>query len=204
MNWLRLGAVGVLLLLPSSCSSDSSAPADQPDVIYVGDVTDEALDRLLALTPKNDPTQAVIVDSPDLSIPLTQDGAATFQYHVVGSEAMRAPARRRQSAPPPSSNWQRAFHALGQFLSLEGTAYAHGDPYNGPAYYLVISDADAKPKLRIFTDQTSYTPEASDWQTLVQARQPLSLAITWAFFEQNAIHTDGGPFVGGTFPFTIQ
>jgi len=69
----------------------------------------------------------------------------------------------------------------------------------------VITDADSKPKLQVFTPDTSFTPEAADWQNLVQARQPLKLEITWAIFERNDIPADGGPFVGGMYPpFRIE
>ena len=203
----RLAAAGALLLLLSSCSSDSTVPSDHPDtggdlsdVIYVGGVNDEALDRMLDGTPKEDPRQAVVVDSPDLSTPLPQASAATFTFHLA-SEATYVPGLRRRSPP---SKWQRAVHALGRFLSPEGTAHAHGAPYNGTAYYLVISDADSKTRLQVFTPETSFTPGAIDWQNLVQAPQPLKLEITSAFFEENDVPADGGPFVGGTFPFSIE
>jgi hypothetical protein len=202
----RLAAAATLLFSLSSCSSDSDAHVDHPDtgdVIYVGGVTDEALDNLLAATPKDDPRQAVSVDSPDLSAPLPQDSAATFTYHLA-SAATRAPSHGRGPARNQHSKWQRAFHALGQFLSPVGTAHAHGAAYNGNAYYLVISDADSKTRLQVFTPETSYTPTAIDWQNLAQAPQPLKLEITSAFFEENAIPADGGPFVGGAFPFQIE
>src|SRR6478752_7308600 len=205
MTPFRFAAAGALLLL-SSCSSDATAPTEHPDtggdlsdVIYVGEVTDEALDRLLDATPTDDPRHALKIDSPDLSAPLPQDSAATFAYSPA-SEATRAPNHRRVPARQQPSKWQRAVHALGKFLSPEGTAYAHGAPYNGTAYYLVISDADSKTRLQVFTSETSFTPEAVDWQNLAQAPQPLKLEITSAYFEQNEIPAGEGPFVGGTFP----
>lgn len=210
MNPYRPGAAFALLLLLSSCSSDASAPADHhpngqdiSDVIYVGGVTDEALERLLDTKPKDDPRQAMVVESPDLSAPLPQDSAATFKFHLA-SEAKRAPSLQRGSGRSQPSKWQRSFHEVLQFLAPVRVAHAHGAPYNGTAYYLVITDANSQQKLQVFTTETSFTPEAVDWQNLVQAPQPLTLSITSAFFEDNDVPVDGGPFVGGAFPFEIE
>jgi hypothetical protein len=209
MNLHRRQAAFALLLVLSSCSSDASDTHDHPsdqdisNVIYVGGVTDEALKRLLDATPKEDQAQALVVGSPDLSAPLPADQAATFEFHLA-STAKRAPLvpiLRGQSRP---STWQRSFHELVQFLTPVRTAHAHGAPFNGTAYYLVVSDADSKSILQVFTTETSFTPEAVDWQNLVQARQPLTLTITSAFFEANDVPTGGGPFVGGRFPFRIE
>ena len=82
MKLHRRSAACLLLLALASCSSDNTSPPpvehDLSDVIYVGEVTDEALRYLLAATPKNDPQQVVIIDSPDLSAPLPKDSPATF------------------------------------------------------------------------------------------------------------------------------
>ncbi len=77
-------------------------------------------------------------------------------------------------------------------------------PYNGDAYYLVFSGADSKPILQVFTPELTFTPEDTDWQHLVQAPQPLTLEITSAFFEENDVPVDGGPYVGGKFSFKIE
>ncbi len=90
------------------------------------------------------------------------------------------------------SIWQRSFHELLQLLAPERIAHAHGTPYNGPAYYLVISGADSKQILQVFTSGASFTPEAEDWKHLAQAPQPLSLKITSAIFEENSIPANGG------------
>jgi hypothetical protein len=211
MNLHTRGAAYLLVLLLASCSSNSSDSTDHhepageqniDDVIYVGEVTDEALVRLLDGTPKNDPRQAVIIDSPDLSVPLSKDSPATLQFHLA-SQASRAPLLQGPSAPP-RPGWQRSLHEFLRLLAPEGVAHAHGAAYNGPAYYLVITGADSKQVLKVFTPKTSFTPEALDWQHLAEAPQPLRLEITSAFFDANSIGQDGGPFVGGTFSIRIE
>src|SRR6478609_1643733 len=172
MNWHRHGAACLLALLISACSSNSDAPTnsngptgqqDISNVIYVGP-TDEALVRLLDVAPKADPRQAVIVDSPDLSAPVSKDSPATLQFHLA-SETARAKGRRTPANAP--SKWQRGVHEVLQFLAPERIAHAHGVPFNGTAYYLVITDKDSNQILQVFTSQTSFTPEAVDWQHLV-------------------------------------
>ena len=214
MNLHRRRAAGLLFLLLASCSGNSSdgdhhdpdGQEDISDVIYVGGVTDEALVRLLALTPKNDPKQALQVTAPDLGSPVPADAAPTFVFQLA-AQAMGTPAPRAPSEWPLRSRpslWQRSARELWRFLSPEGTAHAHGAPFNGTAYYLVISDAKAKPRLQVFTSELSFTPEAVDWQNLGQAPQPLTLTITSAVFDQNDVPRDGGPFVGGAFEFSIE
>ncbi|HKO47381.1 MAG TPA: hypothetical protein VJV79_06645 [Polyangiaceae bacterium] len=212
MNPYRRRAAWLLLLLAASCSSNASAPTGQKDaggqqdisnVIYLGGVTDEALIRLLDVPAKNDARQALLVTSPDLSAPLAKDSPAAWQFQLA-SEASRAPTPRLRPARAQSTQWRRSLHEVLQLLTPVRVAHAHGAPYNGTAYYLVFSDADGKQRLQVFTTETSFTPEAVDWQNLVQAPQPLKLEITSAFFEDNDVPTDGGPFIGGTFPFRIE
>ncbi|HYP76740.1 MAG TPA: hypothetical protein VER12_12320 [Polyangiaceae bacterium] len=211
MNWHRRIAACFLISLLSACSTNSSDPTehgpageqDISNVIYVGGVTDEALARMLDATPKNDPRQAVIVDSPDLTAPLPKDGPATFQFHLA-TQASRSPDRHLPSAQPRNARLQRSFHEFLQLLAPERIAHAHGTPYRGVAYYLVFMDKESKPILQVFTPETSFTPGTVDWQHLTEAPQPLTLQISSAYFEDDSIPTDGGPFVGGTFPFRIE
>ena len=172
-------------------------------MIYVPNVTDEALDRMLAITPKTDARQAAVVDSPDVTAPVSKDSPATFQFHLVGQTA-HAPGLHFAPNNRAPSAWRRGFHEFLQLLAPERIAHAHGEPYNGTAYYLVISDKDSKPILQVFTPETSYTPEAVDWNHLVEAPQPLTLEITSAYFESNNVTADGGPFAGGKFQFRIE
>src|SRR6478609_499054 len=173
MNWHRSGAAYLSILLVSACSSNTDAPTnsngptgqqDISNVIYVGP-TDEALVRQLDVAPKADPRQAVIVDSPDLAVPVSKDSPATLQFHLASESAH---VKDLRSTPANSrSKWQRGFHEVLQFLSPERVAHAHGVPFNGTAYYLVITDKDSNQILQVFTSQTAFTPEAVDWQHLV-------------------------------------
>lgn len=208
----RRAPTGFALLLLAACSSNTDATGNTPEtgglpdisnVVYVGGTTDEALLRLLDVTAKDVATQRAILDAPDLSAPLPQDSPGTFSFHLA-SQTARTPRPGANPRSPPGSKFQRPLRELMRFIAPERVAYAHGTPYNGTAYLLVIADANAKPALRVFTNQTSYTPDAGLWQSLALAAQPLSLSITSGFFEENNIPEDGGPFVGGTFAFRVQ
>jgi len=164
-------------------------------------VTDEALLRLLDSTVEDDARQHVIIDSPDLAAPLPRDTPPTLTFHLA-SLAVHSP--RPSAAPRLAPAWQRSVRAALALLSPIGVAHAHGIPYSGNGYLLVFKDADGKRQLRAFTSQTSYTPDAAAWQKLANARAPLTLEITSAYFEENEIPDDGGPFVGGTFQLQLQ
>lgn len=172
-------------------------------MIYVGEPTDEALERMLDITPKTDPRHAAVVDSPDFSAPVSKDSPATFQFHLVG-ETAHTPGTGFAPSNHAPSKWRRGLHDFLQLLTPVRVAHAHGEPYNGTAYYLVITDKDSKTLLQVFTSETAYTPESVDWQHLVDAPQPLTLEITSAFFESNSVPADGGPYAGGKFQFRIE
>jgi len=201
--------VASLVLAVTACSSnatDHDHPAgmvDVSNVVFVGGVTDEALARLLDGAPKDDARQAIVVDSPNLADPLPSDRPATFRFHLA-SQAMRRPGLRYRTTEQGSPYWQRAWRLALRAISPVSIAHAHGTPYNGTAYYLVVTDADSKQRLQVFTAETAYQPQADAWQALANARPPLKLEITSAFFEDNDVPSDGGPFVGGTFEFRIE
>jgi hypothetical protein len=209
MNLHRRWVVGVPLLL-LACSnkddaapepSESDGPVDISDVVYVGGTTDEALLRMLDSKIKDDVTQYVSVEAPDLNEALAADTPATFEFHLA-SEAKHLGTPRALPVQPPA--WQRAAREVLKLLGPPRVAYAHGTPYNGTAYFLTISDADAKAQLRVFTNKASYTPDAAAWESLTNAAQPLTLEISSAFFDDNDVTADGGPFVGGSFDFRIE
>jgi len=201
----------LLALVATACSSDNKAsdaqgPAGEQDigqVIYVGEPTDEALLRLLDSTAMADPHHALTLDSPDVTAPVPKDAPVTFAFHVAAS-AQSTPTMQRALGQPGRFAWRRGLHEFLQLIAPVRIAHAHGAPYNGTAYYLVVSDRDSKPVLQVFTSETSFTPEAVDFQHLVDAPQPLTLEITFADFEDNRIPSGGGPFQGGKFQFRIE
>jgi hypothetical protein len=194
----RLCVVTVLssaLLYAGACSS--SAPDESPppvnedlsDVIYVGTATDEGLLLLLAAKPVTKPESA-----PRVLVPVDGDtlGAATAFEYAIGAESDRRDFRgqRRGSSP-----WL-------ELLGPVRAAHAHGDPMNGPGFLLVFTSSGGERLLRVFTQETSYTPGAAEWARLVAAQGPVTFNVTLAIYDQGRITTNGGPFPGASVSFT--
>ena len=58
--------------------------------------------------------------------------------------------------------------------------------------------------LQVFTSLSEYTPAATDWQKLIDAREPITLSLTTGTFVGTDLPQDGGPFIGQTLTFTIE
>jgi len=190
--------------LSAACSSDSSDEPALPqdgvdDVVYVGGTTDEALVQMLDRTPKDVAAERLVIDSPEAGAVLTASEPATIAFHG-GSSGRAAPPRDYA----PLGFRERAWTDLKQLFGPERAAHAHGTPYSGTGYFLVLDDARGNAVLRVFTSQTSYAIDSATWFALADVDQPLHLTITSAFFEENGIPADGGPFVGADVRFSIE
>jgi hypothetical protein len=92
-------------------------------------------------------------------------------------------------------------------LNLVGpirVAHAHGTPFSGFGYFLTLDGADGTSVLRVFTDTTSYTPDAPAWAAFADAAQPLTLSVVTAIFEENEIPDGAGPYLGGSVDFSVE
>jgi hypothetical protein len=172
-----------------------------PVIDYVGAATDDALIRLLDAPPEDVTSRPLAIDSPPAGAALAVDSPGAFAFRATAA-LLRPGPRTARPTPPPA--WRRALCELAELLGPEREAAAHGTPFNGTGFYLVVTDAASRPLLRAFTDQTSYTPGAEQWAALASGAQPLTLNITWAEFEENRIPAGSGPFVGGVLPFTVE
>ncbi|MEI9938812.1 MAG: hypothetical protein WDO69_16455 [Pseudomonadota bacterium] len=71
-------------------------------------------------------------------------------------------------------------------------------------HLLQFSSASNGNLLQVFTTLKQYTPDAEDWQKLVDAGEPITLALTTGSFLGTDLPADGGPFIGQTLTFTIE
>ena len=71
-------------------------------------------------------------------------------------------------------------------------------------YWLVFSSPTHQPLLRVFTTESSYTPDAQAWQKLVTAGEPISLSLTTATFDGALPTPEGGPYRGQLLTFTLD
>ena len=58
--------------------------------------------------------------------------------------------------------------------------------------------------LEVFTTLGEYTPDATHWQKLVDAREPIKVSLTTGTFVGTDLPEDGGPFIGQALTFTIE
>lgn len=94
---------------------------------------------------------------------------------------------------PPDRVATFQWHARGEAASASGLAY-----------FLVFSiDADAK-LLRVFTDKSSYTPSATAWAKLKDARSWTTFGLLTATLAGDKLAADGGPYRGDAIEFCIE
>jgi hypothetical protein len=191
----------VAILAAAGCSSSGAgdapdpaptAPADIAGVSYGPGATDEGLITLLDARPV-----ASALDLPVVTAPAdraTLDAPITFAFR---------PSAAALRLRPPRGRVRRPALDLRELFTLERVAYAHGAPMNGEAFLLVFSTAREPHWLRVFLQGRSFTPSDAEWGRLAGAREPLSLTVTRAVFEEGRLTEDGGPFVGPAIEFTI-
>jgi hypothetical protein len=190
----------------AACSSSTPSaqdPPELPQVIYAGATTDEALTRMLALAAEDVSTQHLLIDSPapGASLPASESITLSFQQAAA---TLRIPASNRQRNARGRAETRSPLTRFMAWLSPLGVAHAHGAPFNGVGYYLVLSDAAHQQKLRVFSDRRSYTIETPLGTALQAAKQPLTLTITKAVFEENEVTENGGPFLAGSVDFRVE
>lgn len=145
-------------------------------------------------------TERVTFVSPEAAATLSKDAPVAIEFQPATA------LRTREHVPPRGvvGRSRSFFGELKRFLAPVGVAHAHGAPFNGTAYFLVFADAYHSARLRVFTNQTTYTPSASEWSALATGPQPIELSVTSATFEENSVLTDGGPFNAGTLSFSVR
>jgi hypothetical protein len=161
--------------------------SDIADVIYRPGATDEGILTLLNARPVSDVAAAPVVTAPAPSARLTTP--TTFEYRSGTASLLRAPSRRA---------WR-----LSDWFVLERSAFAHGAPMNGDAFFVAFATSREPKLLRVFTQERTYVPTDDEWQLLAGAGETISLTVTRGTFEQGRLTADGGPFVGQALHFSV-
>jgi len=196
-----------------ACSDDTTdtTPPDEElkgyeDVIYEGEVTDEALVSLVSALeqgPKDDPAQAPTLVSPMGEVPKTP--IPTFTWKIGSTAARSTPPTLLRWAEHDSDRAPPRFTAgLRDLIGPERAAHAHGTPYTGQATWAVFSSASDPKLVRVLTSKTTYTPAAAAWDKIAAAGGTITLTLIGAQFDQNRIATDGGPYKGSATTFTVK
>lgn len=200
--------VPLAFALPYACSEhdeEAALPAGYDDVIYEGEVTDEALVSLVAAldqgAPSNTPSQAATLDTPAAGAALPKTPIPTFTWHT-GMTTRLAP-KHTPRLLPTNVEPSRLTGPLLELLGPERAAHAHGTPFTGTATWVVFS-TDTDPKLaRVLTSWATYTPSQAVWDKMVATGKPITVELVSALFADNRVATDGGPFQGSKTTFSI-
>jgi len=210
---LVIGSAVVVTGVGTSCKGSGGAGGtDQvnplvADVVFEGGATDEAAVSLLQATLVNDPTSAANFTSPANMAVVSATSTPTFSWMTSSpSGANDAPAKnvRVVLTEPPTTAEALTRETLAVVFSGIRSAYAHGTPTSGPAYFLNFSTTANAKLLRVFTTNTSYTPDATAFGKLKGANDVIHAVITNASFDQNRIAQSGGPWKGTEITFTVK
>lgn len=207
---LLVGLATLLVSVPAAiftaCSDDTGGGGGGgdplADVQYEGGATDEALEALLAATPKDEPARAPVFDFPTDGAEIASATAPIFKWHAGGATASRSIERFLEAPPPPRAPRSAVEELLGAALSDVRPAFAHGTPLTGPAFLLTIESGGER-LARVFTKGTEYLPNDATWTSMKSAAQPVTLRLLGAEFETNRIAQDGGPWQGSDVSVTI-
>src|SRR5580692_808759 len=200
----RVTRIGLLCGLASvavqggGCGAGSAPDPALADVVFAGGADETALGELVAASPAVDATKGVVIDAPATDSILNAATVVTFRWHPQAATARRAPVLLPsvgEAAGPP--RWIR------DLLGPVRAARADGS-MSGAGYFLVFA-TELKPELlRVFTTDTTYTPDANAWKTLSSAMIWTKLSIVSAAFQDDQMVAGSGPFEGSPILFCID
>lgn len=197
-KWAMASALAIGAVHGAACTSGSGQnsaidTSSVKDVLLQGSATAPALVRMLAGDPLRSPAGPQITDPPNDTVALASD-VITFKWKPGGATARSLlPAER--PAPPA---WLR------DLLGPERAAAAATPAMTGHGYYLLFSTDDEPTLLRVFTTETSYTPDKAAWGTLVAAGMWTKLVIASADFADDVMVPGSGPYIGDPIEFCIE
>jgi hypothetical protein len=186
-------AIGAFFL---QCSGEDE-PVDLPEVVYDGDASDEALERVwpkIASAELSD-TRAARITAPMNNQEISSSSPPTFSWALATSER---PAS-------PSLGGGGAKLAQGVLYFGSAIAEAHLPPVTGEVYLVELdlsSHGSTREPLRLFTTKLDWTPDAASWDLLKSAAGAIRIKIYNAYLNKNVL--EEGPFTREeTVSFTI-
>lgn len=181
------------------------------DVVYAGAATDEALKDMLAVPAKSGDKRARIaapVNGAKLSAAPTFSWTFATSSSDAGAVGWFEPPWSRTPVKSATSGTNAATFAslLAAAFPGERSAYAHGDPVNGTAYFLVLSTAQNEKLLRVFTTATTYLTDAAAWDKVKKASASgaIRAVVTTGLFDNDKVISGGGPFEGEAISFEVS
>jgi hypothetical protein len=198
-SFLLACALAFATLHGGACKG-TAPPPDLTGVVFQGSADGPALDALLEAAAQPSTENAPIIDFPPDGTILQASPVPRFAWHLPGTMAVRpAPLQLLPAPPSPRSPaWLR------DLLGPERAAHAGEEALTGVGYFLRFGDANTSQLFRVFTTETTYTPDASAWATISSAGIWTMLTVEAANFAGDEITPGGGPFVGTSVLFCVM
>jgi hypothetical protein len=177
-RFVLLGGVASVALSGASCSSPSAAGTG-------GAGGGSTLADVIYEGDANEALLAVLMGTDSVTDPPRY---AWFDAPVEGAML--------PSATAPTFSWY--------IHSVDGDAGAVPPP-DGTAYLVVLGIPSNAQLLRVFTTNTTYTPDAAAWTKLKATKgETINAWILMGTFESGALAPDGGPFRGPWVTFSVS
>jgi hypothetical protein len=174
--------------VPLACGDDEHSHSSGPtDAIYLGNATDEGLAAFDAATPTTDAAKAPALTSPTAGQKVPAATPIAFNWKETPTALLPRSAPRYGGSSP--------FGAM-------RAAHAHGNPMNGRAYLLALR-SNGSTVVRVFTTNTTYTPDDAAWTKLKNAKS-IEAVLATVSYDNNNIVQGSGPFVAPGVAFTIE
>jgi hypothetical protein len=173
---------------PLGCSGDDLVRDQAPsDAVFAGTATDEGLAALDAATPTNDASKAPALTAPTAGAKVAAATPTAFTWNATPTALLRRETPRYAGSSP---------------IGAERRAHAHGTPMNGKAYLLTLK-SNGSVVARVFTTNTTFTPNDAMWTKLTTAKT-IEATLATASYDNNDIVQGSGPFVAPGVTFTIE
>lgn len=193
MRLARLASIFALGLaivhVPTGCREDEhDHGGGTSDAVFAGTANDEDLAAFDAATPTTDAAKAPALTSPAAGAKVPGGTPVAFTWKAT-------PTAMRLARTSPRYDGSSPFGAM-------RAAHAHGDPMNGKAYLLTLRSGGSV-VARVFTTNTTFTPDDAMWTKLKTAKS-IEATLASASYDNNNLVQGSGPFVGPSVAFTIE
>lgn len=205
-------------------SGEGAFHPELADVVFEGGATAEALAEMVEVPATENLRHGPVITFPPNNSVLHSGEIVTFTWGHAATAA-REGAAGGEWLGPAGGEWFGATARggvaegawlgatarggvaewLGEVLGAERSAHAAGaETMSGRGYFLVFTTLTGSRLLRVFTMETSYTPDEEAWKTLSSAGIWTELRVSSALFLGDSLLGGTGPFEGEHIEFCIE
>ena len=210
-RWAVGGVVGSAILSGGACVSGEGAfHPELADVVFEGGATAEALAEMVEVPATENLRHGPVITFPPNNSVLHSGEIVTFTWGHAATAAREGAAGGEWLGAAGGKWFGAAARSgvaawLGEVLGAERSAHAAGaEAMSGRGYFLVFTTLTGSRLLRVFTMETSYTPDEDAWKTLSAAGIWTELRVSSALFLGDSLLGGTGPFEGEHIEFCIE